>query len=222
MQRSKEITDELVSMGSSLATIEMPYSVPENYFSSLCDDICENIEFVLSADPLLPANQVMPYNTPLNYFEQLPAQVLAHVKENAGNLKATPYTIPQGYFDTLPAQILTVARASGQGNKTKTIPLNANPWSYIRVAAAAVLIALIGFGSFKYFVPQSSNPEIALAKIPDSVLSDYAQQNFDDFDIYMNVNNLVTTNTDKYTQQLSPQDIEQYLEESGLGQKNID
>jgi hypothetical protein len=32
----------------------------------------------------------------------------------------------------------------------------------------------------------------------------------------------VANNEDKYTQQLSPQDIEQYLDDVGLGEKNIE
>jgi len=224
MKRRKEITDELVSMGSSLASMPygMPYSVPDNYFTSLCEDICDNVQFVMSADPLLPIHKATPFEVPAGYFDQLPIQVLTHVKEHSDNLKTTPYAVPQGYFNTLPARMLQVAKKSEQVKKTKVIPLQAGPWSYIRLAVAALLIAAIGFGAFRYFVQRNSNPELALTKIPDSVLRDYAQQNFDDFDVYMNVNNIVTTNSDKYTQQLSPQDIEQYFEETGLGQKNID
>jgi len=224
MKRRKEIIDELERMGSPLASMpsEMPYSVPENYFSSLSEDIYDNIQFVLSPDPSLPVHKTMPYEVPAGYFDTLPTQMLAYAKEHSDALKTTPYLIPQGYFNALPAQILQAAKASGPIKKTKLIPLYARSWAYARWAAAALLVATIGFGSFKYFVHQNSNPEIALAKIPENVLRDYAQQNFDDFDIYMNVNNIETNNADKYTKQLSPQDIEQYFEESGLGQKNID
>ena len=224
MERRKEIIDELVSLASPLASMPygMPYTVPENYFVLLCEDICDNVQYVISADPALPDHKSMPFNVPAAYFEQLPAQMLAYAKEQPDTLKTTPYSVPKGYFDTLPAQILQAAKSAEKEKKTKVIPLQRKSWPYIRITVAALLITAIGFGSFKYFVLRTPNPEITLAKIPENVLRDYAQQNFDDFDVYMNVNNLVINNTDKYTQQLSPQDIEQYFEETGLGQKNID
>ncbi len=226
MERRNEISDELVSLGSSLATMPrtMPYMVPENYFDTLCSDLVQNIHSLQHSDPVLLSIKDNPYAVPQHYFEQFPAQVLAHVKENSGSLKASPFTVPQAYFNNLPAQMLDAAKASEHKKKTTILSLYGKPLNYIKWAAAAILIAALGFGSFKYFAQQQPvNSETAiLAKIPDSVLNDYAQQNFDDFDVYMNVNNLVASNNDKYTRQLSPQDIEQYFDEIGLGEKNID
>lgn len=226
MERRNEISDELVSLGSSLAAMPrtMPYIVPGNYFDTLCSDLVQNIHSLQYNDPTLLSIKDNPYSVPQHYFEQLPAQILAHVNENSDSLKTNPFTAPKDYFNSLPAQMLEAAKASEHKKETKVLPLYGKPLNYIKWAAAAILIAALGFGSFKYFVQQQSgNSETTiLAKIPDSLLNEYAQQNFDDFDVYMNVNNLVASNSDKYTQQLSSQDIEQYFDEIGLGKKNID
>jgi len=228
MKRDDGILDELASWGSPLASVPrvMPYRVPENYFENLCDNICENVKNADSAEPNINWNKDLPFQVPQGYFESLPEQILAHVKENEDKLdlgKVHPYSVPQRYFETLPQQILAAAKMQEKERRTKVIPLGDNLWRFARIAAAAIFVAGLGFGSYEFLTNRNHpNPEIALAKIPANVIKDYAQLNIDDFDVYMNVNNLeVNKSADKYTQHLSPQEIEQYLDETG-GQKTLD
>jgi len=70
--------DELASLSPLLAGLskKMPYDVPQNYFSTLSDDV--------------PA---------LVQDDELPAILAGHPKTN-------PYEVPSGYFDNLPGQVV--------------------------------------------------------------------------------------------------------------------
>lgn len=74
-------TDELRELSPVLASIkkEMPYSVPENYFSTLNNEM----PFLISDEevPALLANhrKTMPYEVPAGYFTDLPNFVLANI-----------------------------------------------------------------------------------------------------------------------------------------------
>jgi hypothetical protein len=71
--------DELASLSPLLAGLskKMPYDLPENYFTTLSNDV--------------PA---------LIQDDELPAIL-------AGHQKTTPYEVPMGYFDNLPEQVLS-------------------------------------------------------------------------------------------------------------------
>ncbi|MFN2438771.1 MAG: hypothetical protein ABR503_06190, partial [Chitinophagaceae bacterium] len=75
--------DEMKELSPMLASIkkEMPYSLPENYFSTLYNDVP-----VLIRDEELPAllgnhNKSMPYEVPANYFASLPNFILSKINK---------------------------------------------------------------------------------------------------------------------------------------------
>lgn len=89
------------------------YSVPENYFEELADNINANL-FIRA----LPVTN--PYFIPKNYFVNLPGLIVEKVQLNEGlNLaginKITGLSVPDGYFESLAGNIL---------NKIKNNPVN--------------------------------------------------------------------------------------------------
>ena len=224
MKQEDDILNELVSWGSPLANMSriMPYAVPENYFADLCNNIEQNIK---SEEISGIWERSTPYEVPTGYFEDFPGQMLSIAKEEDILLpfgKANMLTVPEAYFETLPQQMLNAARATEKGHKTKVISIGRKRLLLIRLAAAAILVTGIGIGSYTFIANNNRNPERVIARLPENVIQEYAQQNIDDLDVYTYVNSMLSSNnSDKYTQHLSTQEIEQYLEETG-GQKNID
>ncbi|HXS38126.1 MAG TPA: hypothetical protein VN721_15600 [Flavipsychrobacter sp.] len=237
MKKGNDILDELVSMNSPLADMSraMPYVVPEHYFEKLSDEALYGIRAITTKDPEILFNKIVPYNTPDHYFNFLPQQVLAAVINDESSLdasKSMPFNIPAGYFNILPAQVLQMAKkADSPVERKKKIAASKRIyiWSQIRLAAAAVLLLGIGFGSLKYYI-QPTNPEAALSRVSTNAIDDYVQQNIDDFDIDVIANNSDVTNlsqnagtsNDKkiqiQTQQLNDEDIVQYLNDTGWSQ----
>lgn len=89
------------------------FSVPENYFEELADNINANL-FIRT----LPVTN--PYFIPKNYFVNLPGLIVEKVQLNEGlNLaginKTTGLSVPDGYFESLAGNIL---------NKIKNNPVN--------------------------------------------------------------------------------------------------
>ena len=75
------VSDELASLSPVLAGIsrQMPFSVPDDYFSGLTQQMPELIKEDVLPGILLQAGKVNPYSVPENYFDGLSAQVLARV-----------------------------------------------------------------------------------------------------------------------------------------------
>jgi len=237
MKTGNEILDELISMNSPLAGLSraMPYTIPEHYFEKLDDEILYGVKAATTKDPEILFNKIVPYSTPDHYFHFLPEQILVAVinEESALDVpKTMPFNIPVSYFDTLPAQVLQMAKkAESPIERKKKIAASKRIyiWSQIRLAAAAILLLGIGFGSFKYYI-QSANPETALSRVSESAIDDYVQQNIDDFDIDVIANNSdvnslsqnLSSGNDKkvqsQTQQLNDDDIIQYLNDTGWSQ----
>lgn len=220
MKTGNEIYDELKGLNSPLAEMPrlMPYYVPQGYFSTLTNHIKDGVKATYVTEYSLPdANRQNPYTAPKGYFESFPDMMLAIAKEDEqlpSIPTATPYDMPAGYFDTLPQQILQAAKQADK--PTKTIPLGKRIWSNVRWAAAAMLVAGLGFGSYKMLQPApvaEMNVQEELAQLPTSTISDYVQQNIDDFETDMIASNLTSTNFS--SPQLSEEEIIQYLDETG-------
>lgn len=249
MKEANDIQDELISWGNPLAGMsrEMPYEVPDMYFAHLPETMRHIVEMEDETDaaiePFLKSfgnkNVPIPYILPQDYFGQLPAQVMAEIKNNelAGKLpKPLLYAVPEGYFNTLPAQALAIAKDSGQEavaesssseleqqagaeeGSSRVIPLKKKSvWWHVRWAAAAALLIGIGIGSYRpLFVKQPFDTEKALSKVPQSEINEYVQQNIDDFDVELLVSNLPASSANTIQpQQLNNKEIIDYLNENG-------
>ena len=157
----------------------------------------------------------MPYDVPEGYFNALPQQILDKAKETKENAsKEMPFSVPDGYFNSLPDEILQKAKDADERPATRTIPLRRNRWHSVRLAAAAVLLILIGFAGFQWF---KSDPSVQqeLAAVPDSAIQSYIQYHIDEFDTDMLALYLPEGSGSNISSQVTDEDIIQYLNETG-------
>jgi hypothetical protein len=236
MQPGKEILDELKELSSYLATLNrvVPFAVPEGYFEGnsqllLQGVIAANSEHDLQLSVI---NKTNPYQLPQGYFETLSAKMLSAVtRQNAASLllpKVNAQEAPEGYFDQLPVRMLAAVKQEQEEKAeveapatTKVIPLGNNIWKSVRWAAAAILVAGLGFGSYQMIQPQRVTPKASveqrLAQMPNAAINHYIQANIDDFDGDM-IASVVTKNEKKAPvtkDQLTDKEIIDYLDESG-------
>ena len=233
MQPGKEILDELKELSSYLATLNrvVPFAVPEGYFEGNSQTLLQGVIAANSETDLQLSviNKTNPYQLPQGYFETLPGKMLSAVtRQNAASLllpKVNAQEAPEGYFDQLPARMLAAVKQEQEEieipTTTKVIPLGNNIWKSVRWAAAALLVAGLGFGSYKMIQPQRATPKASveqrLAQIPNAAINHYIQANIDDFDGDM-IASVVTKNEKKAPvtkDQLTDKEIIDYLDESG-------
>lgn len=210
MKRAEHIQTELNELGAVILgnlTPEMPYAVPNGYFSAFADEVSDLVKISEITDPRLSWDKKMPFESPgPAYFESFAAQVVAKVQEAPELSKENPYTVPQGYFDSLPGII--VARAKGQASAKKRVPL----FRTARLAASMAFIILVGFGVMK--MNSSSSNRQSLSHVSQSEINQYISANLDDFDTDLIINGLASAKTDK-TIELSDTEIKAYLDETG-------
>lgn len=116
MKRNLDIQKEWESIGAAFSTrIGLPlFSVPENYFETLTDNILSGIKATSAPDAALDRT-ASPYVVPSNYFEHLDSRISSAVKA-ADNIiaaahieglsKDNVFTVPESYFDALPDKVL--------------------------------------------------------------------------------------------------------------------
>lgn len=211
MKRGNDIRDELTELGSFLADIPngMPYAVPEGYFGHLATSVREIIIDLDVAEDVPGWSKVMPYVIPANYFETLADEIKS--RAGAADLpKNKSFAVPAGYFEALPAQLLRAAKDADRLSEPKVIPLRRFSISrQIRWAAAAVLVAGIGLGSYFSFFNTNKTDADILASVSSSEIEDYVQR------IYRIDAERIVSNTKVADLQLDNNDIIEYLNETG-------
>lgn len=216
MTRSNDIVNELKELNSRLADMprHMPYYVPQGYFEVLNENVLDTIRLAYAPEPTFSIGKNMPFEMPQGYFESLAANVLNKAASELPIDKPTPYTVPAGYFENLPQQVLQRAKDENK-QTTKIIPLGNRIWKNVRWAAAAVLMIGLGLGGYNIYNNQKE-PSISaqLAALPQDAINDYIVQHIDEFDTDMLVSNLSTEGLHNLTNEISEQDILNYLDES--------
>ncbi len=217
MNKGQDILKELNEMGSKLAGItrEMPFAVPDNYFSHLPDEILLMINDSSVEDNIPDKwSRNMPFDVPSGYFDGFPDSMTAAATSGniiAGSPASPPFSIPNGYFENLPGQLLKAAKAGDippRENKTIKLPVYRS-FRAVQWAAAAMFILFIGIGSYiTFFSDRIVAPDTILVSVSNKDIQDYLQHtyNIDVDNIYKNdINNL----------QLDNKDIIEYLNETG-------
>lgn len=211
MKKENDILAELREWGSPLANMSraMPYEVPAGYFETNQAEIVNCI----SNNTLETGNKEMPLTVPEGFFAALPQQMLEAAKaESVSNItsKEMPYTVPEGYFDALPGAIIAQVK---EQPKPRVIAIATRVWT--RQAVAAMLVLALGLGGYEYIAHRHQTPEKQLAKVSEKTVQEYVHQNLNDMDPEQAT---VATETSivNATRQLDKNDIEQYLDETGL------
>ena len=121
------------------------YKVPENYFEGLATSILLKIR-----------GQKNSYFVPVGYFENLSDSILQKIKSNNSNNKINEelsviapsliavrnincYTVPENYFETFSLRVYN--------KPTKIVSLHSK-FTFVKYAAAAVIVSVIAFGGF--------------------------------------------------------------------------
>ena len=164
MARKQSIIEELENMGSLLFEHQPAqiYRVPDGYFENLPILML----FKVSADEeagkiKLPET----YQVKSGYFESFPQKMLSLVKESkevsvdeelaglssllSGIKRESPYTVKETYFDNLNIQ------PAAEKEKAKVISIS-SPRSWMRYAAAAIVIGFIAISGVWYFNQSTS------------------------------------------------------------------
>jgi hypothetical protein len=122
----------------------------------------------------LPVRRAMPYEVPADYFSKIEDRVKAAMNETGTVPQgvATPYEVPVGYFEALPARILALVGNAGK-RRGMVITLRSIRW-----AAAALLIMMIGAGSYQLLDrPQVATQEANwLSNVDEAAVEEYLDE----------------------------------------------
>jgi len=160
MEKNQEILDELQAISPFLATIsrENVFTVPENYFENLHESVFEKL-LTVEFDEVKLINKKP--DMPDGYFDGLSNQIMQKVKELPSEQSTfdlrkivgneNVFSVPPDYFNELPVAIMARISASKK-QPAKVVSMRT---SWMRVAAAAVVAAVIFMGAF--FMINSGN-----------------------------------------------------------------
>ena len=178
-ETNNSVDEELANLSPFLSTIkrEMPFSVPQNYFEELSDNVLQSakaIDFVNdemeNLSPLMKSlKDKNVYTTPLDYFENFSGSVLSKIKN--------------------------------EPKKAKVISIGSRK-TWLRIAAAAIIVGIISTVSYyslnRNSQPVVSDPIAALSKISDDEMSNYLQNQ------YSPIYDTVITNTNSPLANIDP------------------
>lgn len=202
MTRSTDIVKELEAISPVVAQMNavVPFQVPEVYFETLSTVIMARIAAGGNEENSLlqVAGKSMPQDVPVGYFDTLADSILTKIKTAGSDVntelqelspvlanisKANVYEVPAGYFVTVATAVTTQIKP-----QTKVVSLF-NTRTFIRYAAAAVVISMFAFG-INYLLQKDSDTiagtikteaqfNTQLASISDDAIIDYLQMTAD-------------------------------------------
>lgn len=158
-ETSNAVDEELANLSPFLSTIkkEMPFSVPQNYFEELSDNVLQSakaIDFVNDEAENIPA-------------------ILKGLKDK------NVYTTPLGYFENFSDSVLS--KINHEPKKAKVISIGSRK-TWLSVAAAAIVVGIISTVSYytlnKNPQPAVSDPIAALSKVSDDEMNSYLQNQY--------------------------------------------
>lgn len=207
-----------------------PFQVPAGYFDTLPDHILNTVQWSEAEEPFPAWSKNIPFEAPgPAYFEHFAAGVIARTQstEQEHLLEELPKTVPfsavpAGYFEQFSDNLLkhiqqetTVQAAPVK----KRIPLFHN-W---QLAASVALIIFSGLGILQLNnnkVPvaalASANRQVNFTGISKDAISEYIDQNIDEFDTELIVSSFTESGTQIIPElNVSNTEIENYLDEDG-------
>jgi ribosomal protein L12E/L44/L45/RPP1/RPP2 len=193
MKQNAEILNELKELSTVVADVPKVnvYSVSDNYFEQMHTEVMTTI------------TSENKYAVPAGYFENLTASILQKVKANdvaeeLQSISATVaaignknvYEVPAKYFENLNYN-------TAKKQEAKVIPITKGLSKVVKLAAAAVVTGLLGFGIFTYVQKADITKEQTASLLKEA-------------------NKIISTNSfEKDFATLTDADLEKYLEQSG-------
>lgn len=192
-------------------------TIPEGYFDQLATSILDKIKNEKTAkeetealSPLLSSLQHhQVFEVPTGYFDQLTIDIKNSIQDNSTDeltelspelqklQRVNVFEVPTGYFENLSNSILKKAKAQS----AKIINFQARN-SFLKYAAAAIIIGVIAMGALRYLQPsQSANTITTPLAMLDESIEKGKMMNDQQFE--------------ESLQKLSSVDIAKYLENNG-------
>lgn len=193
-------------------------TIPEGYFDQLATSILDKIknektakEEIETLSPTLSGLQYKKvFEVPTGYFDQLTIDIKNSIQDNSSTDELTElspelqklqrvnvFEVPTGYFENLSNSILKKAKA----RTAKIINFQARN-SFLKYAAAAIIIGVIAMGALRYLQPsQSANTITTPLAMLDESIEKGKMMNDQQFE--------------ESLQKLSSVDIAKYLENNG-------
>jgi len=192
-------------------------TIPEGYFDQLATSILDKIKNEKTAkeetealSPLLSSLQHhQVFEVPTGYFDQLTIDIKNSIQDNSTDeltelspelqklQRVNVFEVPTGYFENLSNSILKKAKAPS----AKIINFQARN-SFLKYAAAAIIIGVIAMGALRYLQPsQSANTITTPLAMLDESIEKGKMMNDQQFE--------------ESLQKLSSVDIAKYLENNG-------
>jgi hypothetical protein len=209
---------------------QLPYVVPKGYFASLAGALIAGVHFSESADPQLShLSRATQFEIPQDYFSNLVGDLktVAMTQSSLQSGMQSPYAAPAGYVESLPATLLTAAKqqAEATSKNIPTIPLRPTWKSRVtRIAAVALLVLGIGFGSYQYLQPTAPDTVAIkqLSNLDQEAIDSYIDQHVDEFDTETLEAAVVsaTPAIPATISTLNESEIEAYLSEAGESATN--
>jgi hypothetical protein len=220
MKNKDNISNELEMLGASVLNglpKHMPFSIPSNYFSTFNNEVISNIQLAEMADIVPEWSKEFPLIAPpAHYFEELSDNIIDAIKTEEllhALPKENPYQVPVNYFEQFTANVLEQVKVESKKGVTspKRIPL----FRTFQLAASVALVVCTGLGIMRYNT-YNQLQNMDLSSVSNTAISEYIDQNIDDFDTDLIVTNVNTDNvsTVKNTD-FSNEEIKQYLNEDG-------
>jgi len=156
---------------------ENSFLVPDNYFNNLEEQI-------LAIAKLSSTETAENFKVPKGYFEDMNAKILSQINVNKAS-QESGFNVPESYFEELSANILEKTKV---GKQVKMVR-----FSFIKYAAAAVVLIATTFGSYMYNQNNQTVTE-KLSNIPDQEIADYLNYYTDAGDV-----TLIIESTDDFS-----------------------
>lgn len=183
-----------------------PFSVPDDYFNTLKNNILLNTSIHSLSDSV--------FSTPTDYQTQLTNSIIARVEEEKlkAQISEDGFTVPTGYFDNLQKEII-----SQTVSEPKVIPIKKSKTAWMSYAAAACIAILISL--FALF-PQTQSNENSVANISTTIDALSTEEIIDYLAFYSETGDLTVLSDQlpeeptNFTNSFSSDEIESYLENS--------
>ena len=182
-----------------------PFLVPDGYFEELPEGIQARITLEEAG-----ISKETGFTIPSGYFESLHEKVEASIalQELKEEMSNEGFVVPLGYFDDLNDRIQQRTQAQAPVRTVRFVP------KWINYAAAAVVTIAATFGVLMF--SNSNSFESRLSEVPDQEIVNYLQMYSDQTDVQVIVENLEVKNSLGVTDNISEQELRQYLEETSL------
>lgn len=199
-----EMNENWQQEAPTLAAVEKtnPFSVPENYFEEMQEQIRSRIT-IYQFD-----SEHEVFNIPVNYFDSLTEKIIsANAIEQLKTEESEVFSVPDNYFEELEKNILS--KVDIPDSKESIVRRFANSW--ITYAAAACITAIVSFGI--YFNTKNTTVEHQISELPSEDIVEYLQLYSDAGDAPLIIKGLNNeTELSDFQLELSEQEIKQYLE----------